>query len=362
MEPDAGPDAAVDVAPRPHGPVHAVDLLFMIDDSGAMASLQFLLRAQLPRLVEALTRGDRDHDGTADFPQVTSLHVGVVSSDLGMPGIDVIDGCPGLGDDGVLNDTPDPHFSSPADVDGCAPRYPRFLSFDASSSDALSFTPDAQGQGTRGQGNGGGANEGFLRDASDDDAVLLAIVMLSNEDDCSRPDSSFLRPPQLLDPSVPGDAELGTHGLGVRCTLKAGLHPIERYIDGFRALRKGREDLVLFSVIAGVPSETVARVPADFGESRAARDAFYAGILEHPAMQQRIDTLGTPSVDDDTIVPSCDTALGRAYPPRRLVEVARAFGAGGMVQSACQEDYAPAVDAIVARIAERLEATPDQDP
>jgi hypothetical protein len=74
-------------------------------------------------------------------------------------------------------------------------------------------------------------------------------------------------------------------------------------------------------------------------------------------MQAVIDTQGTESPDDDTMRPSCDTAMGRAYAPNRIVEVAEGFGENGIVQSICQEDFGPAIDAIVDRIASRLGAT-----
>ena len=59
----------------------------------------------------------------------TSLHLGVVSSDLGLVGISGIDKCSGLGDDAIMNDVPSP------EVDGCASDYPRFLAYQAGLND-----------------------------------------------------------------------------------------------------------------------------------------------------------------------------------------------------------------------------------
>ncbi len=43
-----------------------------------------------------------------------------------------------------------------------------------------------------------------------------------------------------------------------------------------------------------------------------------------------------------------------AFPARRMIEVARAFGRRGVVQSICQDDFAPAVDAIIQAISGEL--------
>ena len=47
---------------------------------------------------------------------------------------------------------------------------------------------------------------------------------------------------------------------------------------------------------------------------------------------------------------SCETDNGLAYPPRRIVEAARGFGRDAVVQSICQDDFGPAIDAILEAI------------
>jgi hypothetical protein len=112
---------------------------------------------------------------------------------------------------------------------------------------------------------------------------------------------------------------------------------VERYITGLRALRSDPDD-VLFSIIAGVP--------VDLAGAGAGLD--FDGILADDRMQDRV----SPE-NPNELVPSCDTAIGRAYPPRRLVEVARGFGAGAVVHSICQPDFSPAIGAILERVAAR---------
>jgi hypothetical protein len=54
------------------------------------------------------------------------------------------------------------------------------------------------------------------------------------------------------------------------------------------------------------------------------------------------------------LVPSCVTPTTNATPPRRIVDVARGFGKNGRVQSICDADFAPAVDAILDMLAPHI--------
>jgi len=83
------------------------------------------------------------------------------------------------------------------------------------------------------------------------------------------------------------------------------------------------------------------------------RNKFYDGILDDARMIQQIDRSRTPE-QGGNLIPSCDTQTGTAYPPRRIVELARAFGENGIVQSICQDDFGPAIDSIAGRIGTRL--------
>jgi hypothetical protein len=142
-------------------------------------------------------------------------------------------------------------------------------------------------------------------------------------------------------------------GLNVRCQLNPdNLYDVTRYVDGLRALRPDSEGLVVLAAIAGAPPELVAPealLGVDFAD-QAGRDAFYDTLLTDPAMQPSIDDKGTPSPDDDQPRTSCESENGKAYPPVRIVETARAFGRDAVVQSICQEDFGPAIDAILTAI------------
>jgi hypothetical protein len=49
-------------------------------------------------------------------------------------------------------------------------------------------------------------------------------------------------------------------------------------------------------------------------------------------------------------------------PPRRIVDLAREFGEDGFVQSICGDDFGPAIDTLVKRIAEHLQVPALSEP
>jgi hypothetical protein len=380
-----------------------VDLLFVIDNSNSMAGEQAQLRAQFPRLMEALTTGLRAPDDTRPFTPVRDMHVGVVSTDMGIPGVELPPSCHADGgDDGRLLNTPRGGAE-------CAAAYPSFLSYQADSTDPTQLAQDFACVATLGTGGCGfeqqleaplkaltprvlldengepsaaipskfiatqeerswgrgdmpaaqGGNLGFLRNDPDDPS-LLVVVLLTDEEDCSVKDTKHLRPNNQLPEGDP----LRSEDINLRCFN----HPEqnydvrERYLKGFRALRPGREDLVVFSAIVGVPPDLVSSdviADTDFTDD-SAREAFYDNILDDPRMVAELDPSSMPGSGTGMIRPSCvrpvpgETAPATAYPPRRIVELARAFGPTGMVQSICQDDFGPAIDMLVHSMAKSL--------
>lgn len=330
--------------------VPSVHLLFVVDNSYSMAEEQASLAEQLPRMMAVLTTGDLDGDGSEDFEPFGSIHAGVVTSDMGAGGFDVPT-CrdSDFGDDGILRtrgDTTDPE---------CLPTYPSFLEYGT----GRGYDPEDFGRdvacvaqaGTRGcgfeqpleavlkavtpstapirfsmdsTGHADGVNAGFLRT----DAVL-AVILLTDEDDCSTRDLG------LLDPA----STTYEGNLSLRCfTYPDALHPIGRYVDGLVAAKLEPGALV-YGLIGGVPVELVEE------------GATYDEILADDRMQQRID-----ASDPNRLAASCGTEdRGFAVPPRRMVRVAQALedrGALTTVQSICQADLGPAVDAILRAIAD----------
>lgn len=334
-----------------------LDLLLVIDDSLRMAEEQASLSAQLPRLISALAFGDRDGDGTVDFAPPRSIHVGIVTTDMGT-GASVVMSCPGgNGDDGVLQ-TGGPYCASShptgifelrqgesvpgfASMLGCMPIVGTAgCNFEQQLDAALKavspagptawtrvgYVPPEFRDGTFGHAGPGGANDGFLRPNS-----TLAILVLTDEDDCSTTDDDIFNPAST---TYSGELNLRCHDHATR------LQPVERYVDGLTALR-ANPGHILFHLIAGVPPDRVGASP----------DV----ILADPAMVETIDpATGT------TLRPACVSpdSRGVAVPARRLVEVARGLQSRGSyagISSVCASDFTSAIDAFVAEIGDMLQ-------
>jgi len=346
--------------------VDTVDMLIMVDNSNSMSQEQALLRAEIPRIINVLTSGDRDADGTRDFTPVRSMHVGIITSDLGagnVPAGEVVPSCdPGLGDDGIMRNV------STSSGAGCMANYPRrVFEFVSMTDDPASFATDigcVADLGTGGCGfeqqlevtlkalspaapnanvasfysppvffggtfgHGDGMNDGFLRPDS-----ALAIILLTDEEDCSVPDYSIFYP---MDPFYLGNP------LNLRCSrFPDVLYSPQRYVDGFIQLRENA-GLLIYAPIVGIPPDL------------ATSGATYEAMLADPRMAETEDPAMDPPM---RLLPSCDTANGTAYPPRRILSVAaglRDRGASTTVQSICASSFGPAIDVIIQKIADAL--------
>ncbi|NOY94207.1 MAG: hypothetical protein GXP55_23765 [Deltaproteobacteria bacterium] len=332
---DAPPDAPapVDAGPRPCRVAAPVDLLLVIDDSGSMWEEQQNLAANLPRLVgDLLDPPDANGDGRPDFRAARDIHMGVVTTS-----IDGVAACGSVAEDGVLRTMPGPGLG------GCADSYPSFLTF-RPGDDPLAATDDftcLARVGTDGCGleqpleaalkallpsdsslpmigrrpHGDLENAGFLRDDS-----LLAVVIVTDEDDCSTED------PTLFDGPSPDPRELPP------CSRPDDpLYPLSRYVEAFRSLRPTRPDLFAFAVVAGMPEGLVADPTA----------IDYDRVLDHPRMVVRIDP-----IRGFGLVEACRGRGGSAFPARRLVRLAQEFGDQATLGSICAESFSPLVASI----------------
>ena len=52
------------------------------------------------------------------------------------------------------------------------------------------------------------------------------------------------------------------------------------------------------------------------------------------------------------LTPSCESEHGLAWPPRRIVSLAREFGPNSLVQSICGDNLGPPIDIIIRRVLE----------
>jgi hypothetical protein len=348
--------------------IDKIDVLFVVDNSGSMKEEQQALMAQFPVLARALATGDVNGDGEADFPPPADVQFGVISTDMGLPGITGIDKCDGLGDDGLLA-VPwrHPGAACPADL-------PSFLRFEAGGdldrvsrefaclavlgTDGCGFEQPLEAalkalwpqdddrivfhgrDAADTDGHGGAENAGFSRDERGSVPSLLVIVTMTDEDDCSAADLSLFTPPEYFAWNEP----LAQQPLNLRCFHNPDkLYPVERYANALRLLRPGAPQLVMFAAIAGVPPDLVDRAPeVDFADHEA-HETFYRTLLDDPRMQERIDppTASTPGTGN--LIPVCETDDALAYPARRLVQLAARFGENGTVQSICQRDFSDVV-------------------
>ena len=412
-EPDAGTGSA-GASSESCTDIRQLDLLFVVDNSNSMAGEQAALKRQFPAIIQALSSGQRPGPDGKSFPAVQDMHVGVVSTDMGIPGVEFPSGnCRADGgDDGRLR-------SGPAGQPGCDASYPSFLSYQGPKSGAPVTDPakfsndvsclaslgtggcgfeqqleapfkalwpkvqmDAAGnvitptqyrflstteQGTWGRGDlplEQGGNLGFLRNGRDGSGPsLIAVVLLTDEEDCSVRSTDHLKPNNQL----PEDSPYRMQDINLRCYYnKQSLFDVKsRYYDGLRKLRPGREELVLFAAITGVPVDLVgpdALAKVDFeSDDPSSRDKFFDAVLNDARMQETLDPLTNPGSGQGNLKPSCsrmapgEAQPSTAYPPRRIVELAKHFGKNGMVQSICQDDFTVASSAVIDSIARRLE-------
>lgn len=310
-----------------------VDLLFVIDDSGSMAEEQASLEREIPRLIEGLTDPPLDAEGNPRWSAVQSLQVAVVTTDLGTRGAPVSSArvgaaCAaneGRGDDGQLR-------QSPACGPGAVLRWQE-------GDDPAEFAARVgclTDVGTSGCGleqplaaavRGLDAAPGATPFPRPD--ALLAVIVLSDEEDCS-----------LADPvAFFAGGETGP-ALNQRCVREPGLlEPIDGLVASLLA---GRDrEMFLFAALIGLP-EDLQEAPLD-------------AMLADPRMSYELTTdnpLG--------LVPACESfdsltgeSRGQAAPGRRFIELAQRFE-GSLVRSICAESFQPAIAELTRRLGSRV--------
>jgi hypothetical protein len=313
-------------------PKHDLDILFVVDDSRSMLAEQDSVRANFPRFMAKLKTIE---GGTPN------LHVGVASTNLGTSGFADDARCAGEGDGGRLQ-------NASAALSG---RYIEDLD-DPSNPDPMvrltnytgtleSVFSDIAGLGADGCGFeqqllsawtalGGGVpeNAGFLRPEA-----YLAIVFLTDEDDCSAAD------PSLFDTS---DASLGHNGFrcteyGVRCDGRDLPRQPGSYENCQPRLGSFLED----------PVEVAARVK---GLKAQVKDIFVASISGDLAPFRVGEVTTTTGEHVVELAKSCGEVAGDslsgAVPAVRMKDFLDEFPNRSTFESICQPDLGPALDQI----------------
>ena len=335
------PDApAGDLPDAPIGAVRPLDILFLVDNSPSMKEEQDNLRRNFPAFIEKI----RQVRGV-----LPDLHIGVVSSDLGAGSQPLGNGgCarPG-GDRGIFRTKPacglmnnalfasslnngttnnftgtlESTFSCMADLGTAGCGYEHQLQ---ATRVALyeSVTPE---------------NKGFLRENA-----VLAIFILSDEDDCSAEPSSNL---------FTDDASFPMTTASFRCSQTGhvcnGMSPpltvFDAALENCRANDAGR----LIHVREVVDSIRALKKFPD-------RDIVVAGFFGWPtnpvgARYRYIQTM--QGVD---VAPICQSSSGDAVAGLRLKQFVESFGTGGSFFTICQDDFRPALQVIGQTLAVRL--------
>jgi hypothetical protein len=312
-----------------------VDILFVIDNSASTKDKQTQFAANFPRFIDAL--------GT--FPTgLPNVHIGVVSTtvDIGVGG-NFGPAChPASGENGLLqNRAFDGTCAAPTDrflVDVATAGGSRQVNYPGGDL-AASFSCIAQlGAGGCGfespllamqralDGTTHAENAGFLRKGA-----FLAVVILTDEDDCSADDLSLF----TRDPSVAGPNDL-------RCAIEAYQcdRPISPAADGTYTGCQPRDDGALASPSSFAAFLTSIKDPARLavaliGGERAT--TISTGML----------TIAGSQTQERVVQPSCSTTIGGveqvARPANRLGAFVDAFGSKGLFHTVCESDYSQAL-------------------
>jgi hypothetical protein len=179
------------------------------------------------------------------------------------------------------------------------------------------------------------------------DSHLLAILMVSDEEDCSVQKKGLFQTKEFK-------SGAGSDGLlNTGCNLPTSnetdfLFDTSRYWSKFVGMKDNRARAVIFAAIVGVPTGGKCEGTGDNLE----------GCLDVPKMQLKIQKFDDGSNAFNHFAPACErydyddgVEVTSARPGRRYVKVAQNFGPSGYVYSICNEDWSPAMKEIARVIA-----------
>jgi MYXO-CTERM domain-containing protein len=306
-------------------PAPKLDVLVLVDNSNSMGEEQSAFNQAFPRFIEGLI-------GANTGDPLPDLHIGVISSNMGAGGHN-IQSCGGAGDDGALQASPR--------LAGCTAPFPERFIKDEVGPDGMTRVQNYSGPlqdtlaciATLGIGGCGFEqqlasvrraldpaqvmNAGFLRD----DAAL-AIVIISDEDDCSASD------PLIFSDSPGNETTLGPLSsfrcteFGVRCdgaNIARG--------PGSYTTCEPRTDSYLSDPLA--TAAYIKSLKSDPGQVVVA-------VINAPTSPFTVaaDAEGRPRLE-----PSCTSGFGSAAPGVRLQAFAQAFPARHFIGTICNDGY-----------------------
>jgi hypothetical protein len=339
-----------------------IDILFMIDNSTSMMPLQTKLLANFPVLMDQLK----------SLPMgLPDVHIGVVSSDTGPGKFDLPQyNCRFAGDGGQFQFQPRgtcaTSLLNPGQTFLQASNNQTVKNYAGDISDAFTCIAALgdQGCGFEGQlksvrwaldpARVPDGNLGFLRPQA-----YLAVILITNEDDCSVPDTSDLIDPTqttMADPlgpfwsfrcnefghlcdiggtlqSPPRGAATNLQGCISNDTATGRLTKVSDEIAFLRSLKTDPNNQILVAAITGPATPyTVEMIPASLTSDRV--DAQIASI-QH----------------------SCTENSGEyADPSVRILQWVMGFGGNGLLLPICADSFAPALMTIGAKLSVLLKA------
>lgn len=345
-----------------------VDILFVIDKSESMLEEQSLLKKEFPRLIDALKSPHLDG-------RLPNLHVGIVTTDLGggaFAGHQSFCESPG-GDDARFIQHPKEGNTYTAKEGALEVQKPcphtilsngGYIEYDVVNKDGESTTNVAFGDhnATDVETNEGkvkqafeclaqvgsdgcgmeqqlqaarlaldpSRNPGFLRKDA-----FLAIVIITDEDDCSAKDSKVFS--QINNEYGPPFPQYRCFQAGIKCDINGwqnigprehcepfgdALYPISDYVNFFKnEVKPGNGERILIAAIAGPPT---------------------------PVNIVRGTSGGGESVE---VGPSCGTGAASAYPAIRINRFVNAFNPNNFYfHNVCNENFGVAMNHIANKI------------
>ncbi|HVY37882.1 MAG TPA: MYXO-CTERM sorting domain-containing protein [Polyangia bacterium] len=366
-----------------------LDILFMIDNSSSMTPLQMKMLTQDPSFMTVL----------AGFPNgLPNIHVAVVSSDMGAPGDSSSSiGCTTTGDNGVFQSTPRGTCASTTLTAGS-----KFISNVGGQANYTGSLPDvfsciaqlgSSGCGfehqlaavARALGADGAApppeNAGFLRPNAE-----LAIVMLTNEDDCSAKANTTLfslnggtqsitnplgpianyrcnqfghlcknplsaTPNALISPPLNAPAN-GTTPPSLTLTDCESndtgmLASVADLVAGIKGLKAHPDDQIVVGAISPPKTPyTAVWLPPSAPPPGTSGELW-------PQIQHSCGAAGDSNVNPAATQHTTDGSFGD--PGVRISQWVQGFGANGVVASICDADYGIAFQAIADKIQAHLQ-------
>ena len=179
------------------------------------------------------------------------------------------------------------------------------------------------------------------------DIALLAVIVVSDEEDCSIKDRELFDTPEWNG---------GVETLNTACNFPASnetnyLFDAQYFRDRLVSIKGGAQHAVVFGAIVGVPIESDASCE---GLGDTLNDC-----LDHAKMQYNPREFDESGSSYFHFEPACERRderdesliLTSARPGRRYVKVAEAFGDAGYLYSICNADWSSALTEIGALIA-----------